>query len=117
MPQRKVKVKSKPRKVRSKPRKVASKVKKVKSKVKKVASKVKSKVKKVASKVKKVKSKVKRIVYRKLGDKKKSCVRSKVAVVMREFKNKRLKSSAGYKVTNPKQGIAIALAVARKACL
>jgi hypothetical protein len=56
-------------------------------------------------------------VYRKLNNAKKSCVRSKVAIVMREFKKKSLKSSAGYKVTNPKQGIAIALAVARKACM
>jgi hypothetical protein len=36
---------------------------------------------------------------------------------MKEFKNKLLKSSAGYKVTNPKQGIAIALSIAKKECL
>ena len=35
---------------------------------------------------------------------------------MREFKKKKLKSSAGYIVRDPKQGIAIALSVARKTC-
>ena len=38
---------------------------------------------------------------------------SKVGKVMREFKAGKLKSSSGQKVTNPKQGIAIALSEAR----
>ena len=118
------KVKSRVTKTKSRVKKVKSRVKKTKSRVKKTKSRVKktkSRVKKVKSRVKKVKSRVKsgnkRIVYKKLSEPKKACVRNKVAIVMREFKNKRLKSSAGYKVKNPKQGIAIALAVARKACL
>jgi hypothetical protein len=58
-----------------------------------------------------------RINYKILSDEKRSCIRNKVAIVMKEFKNKKLKSSAGYMVENPKQGIAIALSVARKECL
>ena len=38
----------------------------------------------------------------------------KIAKVMREFKAGKLKSSSGEKVTNPKQGIAIALSEARR---
>ncbi len=38
---------------------------------------------------------------------------SKVGKVMHEFKAGKLKSSSGQKVTNPKQGIAIALSEAR----
>ena len=41
--------------------------------------------------------------------------KSKVGVVMHEFKTGSLKSSSGQKVTNPKQGIAIALSEARRA--
>ena len=37
---------------------------------------------------------------------------AKVRKVMREFKQGKLKSSSGQKVTNPKQGIAIALSEA-----
>lgn len=37
---------------------------------------------------------------------------TKIAKVMREFKQGKLKSSSGQKVTNPKQGIAIALSEA-----
>ena len=37
----------------------------------------------------------------------------KVKKVMHEFKAGKLKSSSGQKVTNPKQGIAIALSEAR----
>jgi hypothetical protein len=37
----------------------------------------------------------------------------KVGKVMHEFKAGKLKSSSGQKVTNPKQGIAIALSEAR----
>lgn len=37
----------------------------------------------------------------------------KVGKVMHEFKANKLKSSSGQKVTNPKQGIAIALSEAR----
>lgn len=37
---------------------------------------------------------------------------TKIAKVMREFKAGKLKSSSGQKVTNPKQGIAIALSEA-----
>lgn len=36
----------------------------------------------------------------------------KISKVMREFKGKKLKSSSGQKVTNPKQAIAIALSEA-----
>jgi len=36
----------------------------------------------------------------------------KIRTVMREFKAKKLKSSSGQKVTNPKQAIAIALSEA-----
>jgi hypothetical protein len=39
----------------------------------------------------------------------------KVGKVMHEFKTGKLKSSSGQKVTNPKQGIAIALSEARRA--
>jgi hypothetical protein len=39
----------------------------------------------------------------------------KISKVMHEFKAGSLKSSSGQKVTNPKQGIAIALSEARKA--
>ena len=39
---------------------------------------------------------------------------NKVEKVMHEFKSGNLKSSSGAKVTNPKQGIAIALSEARK---
>jgi len=38
--------------------------------------------------------------------------RKAVSDVMREFKSGKLKSSSGQKVTNPKQGIAIALSEA-----
>jgi hypothetical protein len=38
--------------------------------------------------------------------------RTKIKKVMREFKRGSLKSSSGQKVTNPKQGIAIALSEA-----
>lgn len=41
--------------------------------------------------------------------------KSKIGVVMHEFKTGKLKSSSGQKVTNPKQGIAIALSEARRA--
>ena len=41
--------------------------------------------------------------------------KSKVGVVMHEFKTGSLKSSSGQKVTNPKQGIAIALSEAHRA--
>lgn len=37
---------------------------------------------------------------------------AKVRIVMREFKEGRLRSSSGEKVTNPKQAIAIALSEA-----
>lgn len=37
----------------------------------------------------------------------------KIKIVMEEFKDKKLKSSSGKKVTNPKQAIAIALSSAR----
>ena len=95
-------------------------VKKVKStkrpSVKKVKSTKRRSVKKVKS-TKRRSTKVKRINYKRLSNKKRSCVKNKVAFVMKEFKNKSLKSSSGYKVTNPKQGIAIALSIARKKCL
>lgn len=65
---------------------------------------------------KKSKSKNK-INYKVLSNKKKSCVKKKIGIVMKEFKTKRLHSSSGKLVTNPKQGIAIALSVARKYCL
>tara|TARA_R100000750_G_scaffold58149_1_gene45724 strand:- start:232 stop:366 length:135 start_codon:yes stop_codon:yes gene_type:complete len=38
----------------------------------------------------------------------------KIAKVMREFKNSKLKSSSGKTVTNKKQAIAIALSKSRK---
>lgn len=40
---------------------------------------------------------------------------NKIAKVMKEFKKKKLRSSSGSKVTNPKQAIAIALSEARRA--
>ncbi|MEM2125003.1 MAG: DUF6496 domain-containing protein [Candidatus Methanosuratincola sp.] len=39
----------------------------------------------------------------------------KVRIVMREFKEGRLRSSSGHPVRNPKQAIAIALSEARRA--
>jgi hypothetical protein len=47
---------------------------------------------------------------------KKKCIQEKVKVVMKEFKNKKLKSGSGKRVKNPKQAIAIALNVAKKSC-
>lgn len=41
--------------------------------------------------------------------------KEKIAKVMREFKKKKLKSSAGTKVKSRKQAIAIALSEARRA--
>lgn len=38
--------------------------------------------------------------------------RSKVGVVMEEFKKKKLRSGSGQRVTNPKQALAIALSEA-----
>lgn len=58
-----------------------------------------------------------KINYKVLSNKKKSCIKKKIGIVMREFKTKRLHSSTGKLVTNPKQGIAIALSVAKKYCL
>jgi hypothetical protein len=46
----------------------------------------------------------------------KECKRRKVAVVMKEFKEKKLHSSSGYLVKNPKQAIAIALSVSNRYC-
>ena len=40
--------------------------------------------------------------------------RKKVSKVMREFQRGELRTSAGKKVTNPKQGLAIALSEARR---
>jgi hypothetical protein len=48
------------------------------------------------------------------GSKEKRKGKSKVGVVMSEFKHGMLHSGSGAKVTNPKQGIAIALSEARK---
>lgn len=79
-------------------------------------SNIKSKKKSKMSKTSKS-SKPSKINYKILSNKKKSCVKKKVGIVMREFKTKRLHSSSGKLVTNPKQGIAIALSVARKYCL
>ena len=62
-------------------------------------------------------SNVKNINYKVLSNKKKSCIKKKVGIVMNEFKTKRLHSSSGYLVTNPKQGIAIALSIAKRNCL
>ena len=76
-----------------------------------------SKPKRTVKKTSAPKRTVKRINYKKLSNKKRSCIKNKVAFVMKEFKNKSLKSSAGYKIKNPKQGIAIALSIARKECL
>lgn len=74
------------------------------------------------SKAKKPKKKSKaknknNINYKVLSNKKKSCIKKKVGIVMNEFKTKRLHSSSGYLVTNPKQGIAIALSIAKRNCL
>jgi len=57
------------------------------------------------------------INYKVLSNKKKSCIKKKVGIVMNEFKTKKLHSSSGYLVTNPKQGIAIALSIAKRNCL
>lgn len=40
--------------------------------------------------------------------------KDKISKVMREYKRKKLKSSSGKKVSNPKQALAIALSEARK---
>lgn len=47
---------------------------------------------------------------------KKECERNKVRTVMEEFKKKKLHSSSGDLVKNPKQAIAIALSVSRRYC-
>ena len=41
--------------------------------------------------------------------------KNKISKVMREYKAGTLKSSSGQRVTNPRQGIAIALSEARRA--
>ena len=48
--------------------------------------------------------------------KKKVCKQTKVKKVMKEFKNKTLKTAADKKVKNPKQAIAIALSEAKRKC-
>ena len=48
--------------------------------------------------------------------KQKECMSKKVPVVIREYKQGKLQTSAGKKVKNPKQAVAIALSVARKQC-
>jgi ankyrin repeat protein len=62
-------------------------------------------------------SNVKNINYKVLSDKKKSCIKKKVGIVMNEFKTKKLHSSSGNLITNPKQAIAIALSIAKRNCL
>ena len=44
------------------------------------------------------------------------CKRSKIGTIMKEFKEGKLKTSYGKKVTNRKQGIAIALSMANRYC-
>ena len=48
----------------------------------------------------------------------KKCTRRKVGIVMKEFKNKKLRAYGKEHrlVTNPKQAIAIALSIAKKKC-
>jgi hypothetical protein len=98
----------------------------LKSKITKITSGGKpqnpSKTKKQSKtkKSKKPSSKIKNknnINYKVLSNKKKSCIKNKVGIVMSEFKKKTLHSSSGYLVTNPKQGIAIALSIAKRNCL
>ena len=48
--------------------------------------------------------------------KKQTCQQNKIKTVMSEFKNKKLKTSSGKKVKNPKQAIAIAINISKKAC-
>ena len=48
-----------------------------------------------------------------MATKKKAAASKKVSAVMHEFKEGKLKSSSGEKVTNPKQSIAIGLSEAR----
>jgi len=52
----------------------------------------------------------------KVTTKTKACQQQKIAVVMSEFKKKKLNSNAGTRVVNPKQAIAIALSVANRYC-
>ena len=97
--------------------KKTSKPKRTVKKTSKFTVKKTSKPKRTVKKTSKPKRTVKRINYKRLSNKKRSCIKNKVAFVMNEFKNKTLKSSAGYRIKNPKQGIAIALSIARKECL
>jgi hypothetical protein len=60
---------------------------------------------------------IKNINYKVLSNKKKDCIKKKVGIVMNELKKKKLHSSNGKLVTNPKQGIAIALSIAKRNCL
>lgn len=60
--------------------------------------------------------KKKNIKNGKLSAEIKECMKEKVSLIMREFKNKTLKTKYGTIVTNPKQAIAIALYSARKIC-
>jgi hypothetical protein len=48
--------------------------------------------------------------------KEKDCYRDKIKTVMREFKDRKLRSGSGSKVTTRSQAIAIALNSAKKAC-
>ena len=51
-----------------------------------------------------------------IKDKEKECRKNKISTVMKEFKDQKLKTRAGYIVTNPKQAIAIALSEAGRFC-
>ncbi len=105
------------------PKKRVKKVEKIKSpksqkKVEKIKSpKSQKKVEKVKSsksqkKVEKVKTPKKRI-YPKIGVVKDEC-KNKMGLVMKEFKDKKLKSRYGKLITNYKQAVAIGLSSLRK---
>lgn len=47
---------------------------------------------------------------------KKSCTRRKIHKVMKEFKDRKLKTSVGKRVTKRKQAVAIALSEAQNKC-
>jgi len=98
-----------------KPTKKQSKKRSSKKSTKKSSKKQSKKQSKKRSSKKSYKKSTKK-QSKKLSKKQKECQRKKIGTVMGEFKQKKLKSSSGKKVTNPKQAIAIALSVARKYC-
>jgi hypothetical protein len=70
----------------------------------------------IKNSVKKQKNNVSDKKTSKNNDKIKTCIKNKIRLIMREFKNKELFANNGTLVSNPKQAIAIALNMSKKTC-